>query len=505
MRRPAAFLLAAALLSAPVLAAAPASADLAADLDLARRLNRAFVAVAEQASQSVVIVRVTARVSAGDGEAEPNDLMEFFQKEFRRRLEEQGRPVPENFGRRLSEQGSGVIIRPDGYILTNRHVVENAEEVQVELQDGRKFKAEVRGADPHSDIAVLKVDATGLPAATLGDSAKLRVGEFAIAIGAPFQLDYSVTFGHVSAKGRRVVADVEMMDQDFIQTDASINPGNSGGPLVDVEGRVIGINTMIRGLNTGIGFAVPINLAREVADQLIASGRIVRSWLGIGIENLPNLEEDSRPGVPVPEGVVVMGINPGGPADGSELRRRDVIISVDGAPIRTVADLKSQIRGKPPGKPVALEVYRGSEKLTLNVAPGERPAEMMASLRRGSGRPRPGPAPEAGADSEAEPGQELAAKSAELGLLVRPVPPALVESYGLEENTGVLVARVRAGSPAAARGLNPGEVITRVNRRTVRNVEEFEAQLAAGDLKRGISLTLVGEEGRRFEVLKAAE
>ncbi|MFN0066147.1 MAG: trypsin-like peptidase domain-containing protein, partial [Limisphaerales bacterium] len=435
-----------------------------------------------------------------DGEGEPGDMMEFFRRELRRRMEEQGRPMPENFGR-PTEQGSGVIFRPDGYILTNRHVVENAAEVQVELQDGRKFKAEVRGADPHSDIAVLKVDATGLPAATLGDSARLRVGEFAIAIGAPFQLDYSVTFGHVSAKGRRVVSDMEMMDQDFIQTDASINPGNSGGPLVDVEGRVIGINTMIRGLNTGIGFAVPINLAREVADQIIAQGRIVRSWLGIGIENLQNLDAADRPGTPVPEGVVVMGINPGGPSDGSDLRRRDVIVSVDGAPIRTVADLKAQIRGKPPGQEVALGVFRGAEQLTLKVAPGERPAEMMASLRRGGGRPRPDPAPEV--EAEAEPGKELAAKSAELGLLVRPVPPALVAGYGLEEDTGVLITRVRAGSPAAALGLQPGEVVTRVNRRTVRNVEEFETQLAAGDLKRGISLTLVGEEGRRFEVLKA--
>src|SRR5436190_4606669 len=251
------------------------------DLQLARQLNSAFVQVAERLSPTVVVINVVQAITSAEDEEEDGHF-DSMPPGFWRHFHEQFKRPEQTLG-----QGSGVIIRGNGYILTNRHVVEDAESIDVRLKDGRSFKASVRGVDPQSDVAVIKIDAEGLPVAILADSAKTRVGEFAIAIGAPFSLDFSVTFGHVSAKGRSNVVDGyegATMDQDFIQTDALINPGNSGGPLVNIEGEVIGINTLIRGMHTGIGFAVPSNLAREIADQLIADGKFMRPWLGIAIQ-----------------------------------------------------------------------------------------------------------------------------------------------------------------------------------------------------------------------------
>ena len=246
-----------------------------------------------------------------------------------------------------------MIIRDDGYILTNFHVVEEAEKIIVRLRDGRKFEGTVRGKDAQSDLAVIKINATNLPAAKLGDSAAVRVGEFAVAIGAPFELDYSVTYGHVSAKGRsRVVPSMgvnsqgAMMDQDFIQTDASINPGNSGGPLVNLYGEVIGINSLIRGMHTGIGFAVPINLAKQVSEELIANGKFPRLWLGIGIRGLREDDDSMEQIKGVEDGVLVTTIRPDGPAAKSDLKSGDVITMVDGKTVSTATQLRNEIRGK---------------------------------------------------------------------------------------------------------------------------------------------------------------
>ena len=257
------------------------------NLDLARQLNQAFADVVQKASPSVVVITVTEKTPQFSSMTNSTDGKDGFDslspewREFHRHLEDQ---VPEVAG------GSGVIIRKDGYILTNRHVVENAQKVQVQLWDGRVFDGTIRGTDFASDVAVIKIKANDLPVAALGDSSKTRVGEFAIAIGSPFSYDYSVTFGHVSGKNRSNVIPYfqggNSMDQEYIQTDASINPGNSGGPLLNLDGEVIGINTVIRGLRTGIGFAVPINLAKEIAGKLIADGKVNRGWLGIGIAAL---------------------------------------------------------------------------------------------------------------------------------------------------------------------------------------------------------------------------
>src|SRR5436190_17990639 len=242
------------------------------NIALARQLNMAFTEVPEKVSPSVVVLTVHQKFNTNEDDSSPLDSLT---PELRRYFRERQIEIP--------AQGSGVIIRDDGYILTNGHVVEDADKIEVRLHDGRKYIGKVRGVDTKSDVAVVKIEETNLPAAKLADSTRTKVGEFAIAIGAPFSLDYTVTFGHVSAKSRSDIvteAGSGLVDQDFIQTDALINPGNSGGPLVNIDGEVIGINTLIRGMHTGIGFAIPSSLAREVSDQLVKEGKFTRAMLG---------------------------------------------------------------------------------------------------------------------------------------------------------------------------------------------------------------------------------
>ncbi len=343
------------------------------NLDLARQLNQAFIEVADKVSPAVVVITVTTKPAKeaseekeSDGENPfPNDFWREFHRQFRERS-----PSEKEIG-----QGSGVIVRTNGFILTNRHVVDDAETIDVRLKDGRMFKARVRGVDPQSDLAVLQIDADKLPVAKFADSNKTRVGEFAVAIGAPFELDYSVTFGHVSAKGRGNVvpayAGGAILDQDYIQTDANINPGNSGGPLVNIDGEVIGIITLIRGLRTGIGFAIPSSLAREVSDQIIATGKFPRPWLGVSIHALREDPAMRETVTDLEDGVVVNRIMRDGPAAKSELRARDIITAVDGKHVTTAQELRNEIRSKKIGQPVTLSVWRKGKTLTVEVKPGE--------------------------------------------------------------------------------------------------------------------------------------
>lgn len=476
----------------------------AADLELVRRLNDAFVRVADTVSPAVVVIRVRPK-SGGLADFDHSRILEMLpeamRKEMRERIERERknlrRPLPEGL---MPEQGSGMVIREDGYILTNSHVVENAEKIEVRTKDGRRYPAEVKGSDPEADVAVLKIDATGLAVARLGESSKVRVGEFAIAIGAPYELAYSVTYGHISAKGRRLVEDVAMMDQDFLQTDASINPGNSGGPLVNINGEVIGINTMIRGLNTGIGFAVPMDLAREVADQLIEKGRFSRAWLGVTIEGAADRIEATGVSLPVKEGVIVTRVLREGPSWGSELEAQDIIVAVDGEPIRDVGDLKHFVSRKKVGRPVALEVYRGEKKLSVKVSPGELPAERLAAARS----PHGGMAPHPGMETPAEPAPEPRDPgAASFGLKIRPLDAESAAKVGLDKDQGVVVTEVESGGPAAEREIRVGDIITKVNRRPVKNPKEFETAARESDLKKGVPLTVYPTEGkRRYPVLK---
>ncbi|MBI3417347.1 MAG: trypsin-like peptidase domain-containing protein [Verrucomicrobia bacterium] len=461
-----------------------------ADLDIARKLNQAFIEVADKVSPAVVVVKVKQKPGAAESDEDGGGFFDMLPPGLRRRLEEQfDKDRKEQQRRRPSQrqfdgQGSGVVIREDGYILTNRHVVENAEEIEVSFKDGTKYVAKVRGMDPQSDIAVLKIEPKDahLPTARLADSAKTRVGEFAIAIGAPFELDYSVTVGHVSAKGRRVVSDTVMMDQDFIQTDASINPGNSGGPLVNIEGEVIGINTMIRGMRTGIGFAVPSNLAREISDKLIADGKFTHVWLGIGIDNLSNDKDLQKTIKTIDKGVVVKRIEPNGPSADSDLEPGDIITAVDGKQVATVPDLKNEIRLKEAGKPVTLEVVRDDKKMKVKVKPDELPENRLAFNK---------PAKRAPVE-----------ETKSLGLTVKPLTRELAEEYDTKKVDGVIVTDVEPGSLAESRGIKAGDIITKVNRKPVTSPKEFRDAFKDADLKKGVSIQLGGKDGKRFEFLK---
>ncbi len=459
--------------------------DLSA-LELARRLNHAFIQVAERVSPSVVVISVIRQAEDAEADAESGRLWEWLPREFRRQFEDRFRPrepAPRNGPPVFTAQGSGLIIREDGFILTNGHVVEDAKQVRVRLQDGRQFEAEIRGVDSQSDLAVLKVDARGLPAARFADSDAVRVGEWAIAIGAPFELEYSVTFGHVSAKGRSSVIPDPTMDQDFIQTDANINPGNSGGPLVNIEGEVIGINTLIRGLRSGIGFAIPSNLACRVSDKLIEEGKFTRAWLGLEIRALRD-DEDYRPLVQgISEGVVVRVIVRGGPAAKSALRPGDVITAVDGHPVATPQELRYQVQFRKVGAEVTLDVFRRGRTLQIKVQPEAWPEVSTAAV------PRRAPAPPA-------------AEAAGWGLTVKALTRDLARELGIEWTEGLVVTAVEPGSVAEARGVSVGDVLTEVNQKPVTTLQEFQEAVAGADLGQGVAIHLQREGVSRLVILK---
>jgi serine protease Do len=490
--------IASALLLAALCPALSRGADSPA-LEMARQLNQAFVEVAEKVSPSVVVIKVAQAPRASAFDDSDNPFWDLVPKEFRRQFEEErekrrrdqadpdtrpGRPPV------FDGQGSGVIIRDDGYIMTNFHVVEDAEKIKVRLRDGRTFIATVRGGDPQSDIAVIKIAATNLPVARLGNSAALKVGEFVAAIGAPFDLDYSVTYGHVSAKGRTHVIPAmgansqgAIMDQDFIQTDASINPGNSGGPLVNLYHEVVGINTLIRGLHTGIGFAVPVDLAREVADQLIEDGKFSRAWLGVGIRGLRRDEDYTELTSDVTEGVIVTQLQPNGPASRSDLKPGDIITAVEGRTVATETQLRNEVRGKKPGRPITLDVLRGDRPLKIKVHPELWPekTEMAAARRKAT---------------------KASESAAGFGISVESINGELAERFGLESREGVVVTKVERGSIAASKRIAVGDVITAINQRPITSLTQFREAVKELNLKQGVIIDFMSKGAQKFEVLK---
>jgi len=438
---------------APVRAQSAPSAGAAAEgVRVLQALEDAFAAVAERAMPSVVNVSVKPKKGAADsgGGAPPEAeqrFREFFGQEFFDRFFRKRGPRDE--GRAA---GSGVIVDGRGYILTNHHVVENAGEIEVRLSDDRKFAATLVGRDPKTDLAVVKIEAppASLPVAELGDSDKLRIGQWAIAIGNPFGLDRTVTVGIISATGRTRVGVATY--EAFIQTDASINPGNSGGPLLDLRGRVIGINTAIVSSGQGIGFSIPINMARGVLEQLIARGRVVRGWLGIVIQDLTD-ELAGGFGVAPNSGVLVSDVMKDGPADGAGLKPGDIIVEFAGVSIREVTDLQRRVAAVEPGRPAPLTVLRDRVPTPLTVKIGEQPGEET----------------QVAADTREE----------SFGLTVEPVGPEVADRLGLGPRAGVLVAAVVPDSSGADAGIRPGDAILEVNRRPVSDVESFRAAMSA--------------------------
>ncbi len=494
-----------ALTSSPSFAKDSSGASVAsADLQLARSLNRAYIELAEQVAPSVVVISVETKNDVDGGLGHPlfDRLPEILRKQLEQQFEEQKelqkeqreqrqkrrRSVPpgedDEAEPRFNGEGSGIVLREEGYVLTNNHVVENAEKIRVRLKDGREFEAEVQGLDPASDLAVVKLKGkvTGLVPAKFANSDKVRVGEIAIAVGAPFHLDYSVTFGHISAKGREDIAPTPMWDQQFLQTDARINPGNSGGPLVNIEGEVMGVNSMIRGLESGIGFAIPANLALDVADRLITDGKITRSWLGISIRSLRDVPGMKDVAAKIKEGVVVQSIQAGGPAAKSELEVFDVITAVDGKSVATVQGLRTEISRKRPNVEVVLNVHRGEQDITVKVRPEPIPENVLA-MNRGA---KPQPLPEAA--------KEEADYLEKLGLSVEPLTKQTAKAQKLDPQTkGLLVTGVDEGSVAAKNGLKEGDVINRVGEKKVTTVKELNDALSEGGESGRIRLRFLRE------------
>src|SRR5216110_464777 len=346
----------------------PAAAE--SGKDVVHALNNAFAKVFEIVAPSVVIIEVSKKNDGNEG-FNFDDL--FFQGQPDDNSPRRG---PRNL-EPIQSEGSGFIVRSDGYILTNFHVVEGADHVEVKLEDGGEFPAKVVGTDEKTDIAVIKIDAKYLPVVQMADSDAVRVGQFAFAIGAPFKLDYTFTYGVISGKGRDKLLETGGYSiSDYLQTDASINPGNSGGPLCDIDGKVIGMNTLINGMNRGLGFAIPINMAKDIGGELIAGHKIVRPWLGIRIETLgddPSIRDLLKG---ADKGVVVRTIEADAPAYKSNLRPFDVITQVDGTPVETDSQLQHEILKKKIGQNVELTVWRKGQTIKVPIKLGELPSEI---------------------------------------------------------------------------------------------------------------------------------
>jgi Do/DeqQ family serine protease len=415
-------------------------------LATAASLGEAFSTVAERVSPSVVTLRVEAVQSA----PQQHPFGGFF-----------GMPFGGSDGapRVMQGGGSGVIIRPDGLILTNNHVVQNAQRIDVVLRDGRVLRGEVAGTDPATDLAVVRVEATGLPAARFATSDDARVGEWVVAIGAPFGLDYTVTTGVLSAKGRGGLGANEI--EDYLQTDASINPGNSGGPLVNLRGEVLGINTMILGRGAGIGFAIPSDLARLVANQIADHGEVRRAWIGVGFQELtPELA--SHFGTDHRGGALISHVVPNGPAARAGLRAGDVVVSVAGEAVRQSSDLLRRVIRTPVGQSMQVEYLRAGRSHTAQLRTGARPDSDRAAAR-------------VRADRDSVP-----SSTRDHGVRVQDLTPAIRRQIGYQGDGSVVVRSVASGSPAARAGLRPGDVIVEADRHPVRSSRDVSAKLADG-------------------------
>ncbi|MCB0353660.1 MAG: DegQ family serine endoprotease [Bdellovibrionales bacterium] len=441
-------------------------------ISYAEELSSAFQHVADTVTPS--LVKISARSKPTTPTFNRGDLPDPFRDFF----EKFGAPLPQG-QQPMQALGSGVIVDTQGHILTNNHVVEGAEELTVQLFDDRSVKATLVGTDDRTDLAVIKIDPSNITPATLGDSNSLKIGEWVVAAGTPFGLSNTITAGIVSAKGRAIMGGNAY--EDFIQTDAAINPGNSGGPLANLRGEVIGINTAIfsrSGGYMGIGFAIPINLAKTIMSSLISDGRVVRGWMGVGIQNLT--EDLARSfDYPSTKGALVGHVASEGPAADAGIQQGDIIIRFDGHEMEDINTLRNTVAATKPGSKVEVDLIRDGRKRTVAMKLGELPdtAESGGTVEPQGGIPN-------------------------LGLEVETLTPERAAQLGTQSKAGVLVRSVLPNSLAARAGLEPGDVVLQVGRTEVDTIREFERELTEDALKNGVRLIVETRGMQRYIFLK---
>ena len=425
---------------------------------------QSFADLAEKVKPAVVNISTTSTIKIPGGPfrhffgPEEGPFGDFFKKFFG--------DIP---GREMKQQslGSGFIVDKDGYIITNNHVVQGADEIKVKLADGREFKAHVIGRDQKTDLALIKISSLfkDLPALPLGDSDSMRVGDWVLAVGNPFGLGHTVTQGIISATGRVIGSGPY---DNFLQTDAPINPGNSGGPLVNLKGEVIGINTAIIASGQGIGFAIPVNVAKVVIPQLRKEGKVVRGWIGVSIQSVTEGIAKSF-GLKKPEGALVSDVVTGGPADIAGIKRGDIIVGFDGRDIKKMSDLPFIVAETPVGKTVTVKLIRNAREISLKI----RIAEMREEVAYGA--------------------------ATDFGLSAAGITPKWSEAFGLMDKTGVVVTDVQSGSPADEAGIQTGDVIKEINRKEIRDMKDYEKAIGGIDrsqpvlmlIKRGLQTIYV--------------
>lgn len=415
-----------------------------------------FSELAKMASSSVVNIR-TVKITKGGGRV----FRHFYQSPFGKED-----PFKDFFDKFFGDEekefkqrslGSGFIIDTQGHIVTNNHVVENADKIQVRLKDGKEYDAEIVGRDPNTDIALIKIKPeNSLAALELGDSEKLEVGQWVVAIGSPFGLEHTVTAGIVSAKGRVIGSGPY---DDFIQTDASINPGNSGGPLLNLAGKVVGINTAIIAGGQGIGFAIPIDLAKGIIEQLKQTGEVTRGWLGVAIQDLTQ-DLSEYYGTKQGQGVLVTEVFQGDPAEKAGIRAEDIIVDVNGQPIKSSRELTRIIADFSVGDTIKIKVLRNGMEKTFDVKIAKREETKLAERTR----------------------QEP--QEAELGIQVSDITPEIARRFNISESEGIIVTRVEPESKAQEAGIHPGDIIKAINRKAIKSVDDYAEimrGIAAGD------------------------
>jgi serine protease Do len=435
------------------------------------------VRLAEKLTPAVVNVRTTGEARRTRVPQIPEPFRRFFPQ------------PPEGGGEREVRPrgvGSGFVIDGDGYIVTNHHVVDGSKSIEVQLADGRVFQPKIIGSDAETDLALLKIDATGLPSIPLGSSLTLKVAEPVMAIGNPYGFDHTVTVGIVSATGRFIG---QGRFDDFIQTDAAINPGNSGGPLINTLGEAVGINSAIRsstGGFQGIGFAIPVDLAKPILAQLRSTGKVTRGWLGVSIQPLtPDLAKSF--GITGTQGALIGGVSEDSPAARAGLKEGDVIVSFDGKPVDAPRVLPALVANTPVGRGVPVAIVRDGMRQTVTVTVGNLADSREARAQGGA---------------PAEKGPETRATE-RLGLALQELTPELAKQLGVQGEKGVVVTEVKPDSPAAQAGLAAGDVIREVNRQPVQGLQDVEKGLARRQDAGQVLLRVERDGSQRYIVIAA--